>query len=246
VTWLRLHTDIINKPKVQRLPGDLFKALINLWCVAKENGGTLPPIDDIAFSLRASAEAVKAWLDALQQHGLIDAMEDGSLKPHEWDKHQFVSDISTERVQKHRAKQDTAVTRNGDETFPETPPETEQRQSRTESPRAALDREFDEQFWPEYPLKKSRGAAVRAYRTARNRVDLPTILAALRRQRPTWTDPKFTKHAATWLNGECWADDAPAPLPSQSPADIHAGRVKTFRETGFWKDDWGSRPEAAA
>jgi len=115
-----------------------------------------------------------------------------------------------------------------------------------EQPRVALEREFDEQFWPEYPLKKSRGAAVRAYRTARNRVDLPTILAALRRQRPTWTDPKFTKHAATWLNGECWADDAPSTLPSQSAADIHAGRVKTYRETGFWKDDWGNRPEAAA
>lgn len=115
---------------------------------------------------------------------------------------------------------------------------------KTDSARTALDREFEEQFWPEYPLKKSRGAAERAYRTARRAADLETLLAALRRQKPGWTDPQFTKHASTWLNGKCWLDDAPSAKPSAP--DQHAGRVKTFRETGYWNAEWGDRPEAAA
>lgn len=247
MTWLRLHTDILNKPKLQRLPGDLFKVLVNLWCVAKDHGGKLPPVDDIAFSLRASAEDVKAWIDELQRRQLIDALPDGTLQPHEWDQHQYVSDNSTKRVQDHRLKRQQDVSGNGDETFHVTPPEAEQRQNRTESPRAALDREFDEQFWPEYPSKKSRGAAERAYRAARKSVDLPTLLAAVRRQKPAW-DPKFTKHASTWLNGKCWLDDVPVSVAvlQQTPAEVRAGRVKTFRETGYWNAEWGDRPEAAA
>lgn len=113
--------------------------------------------------------------------------------------------------------------------------------------REALDREFAEQFWPEYPAKKSRGAAERAFRTARKLADLDTLLAALRRQKPGW-DPKFTKHAATWLNGKCWLDDAPVSVAAmqQSPAEIRAGRIQTYRQTGYWNAEWGQRPEAAA
>jgi hypothetical protein len=26
-------------------------------------------------------------------------------------------------------------------------------------------------------------------------------------QKPTWSDPQYIKHPATWLNKECWNDE---------------------------------------
>jgi len=37
--WFRVHDDLVDDPKVQRLDPRLFKALVNLWCLASANGG---------------------------------------------------------------------------------------------------------------------------------------------------------------------------------------------------------------
>ena len=68
--------------------------------------------------------------------------------------------------------------------------------------------EFTE-FWDAYPLKKSRGAARKAFAKARQLTTQLVIMrgtthyAAFR----TNQDPSFTKHPATWLNQECWGDE---------------------------------------
>lgn len=114
--------------------------------------------------------------------------------------------------------------------------------------RAALALEFKDRFWPAYPRRDAKVDAEKAFTKARGKVELEPMLAALERQKRIWTDPKFVPYAATWLNGERWLDDAP-PSQTQTPvssADQHAGRVKTYRETGYWNAEWGDRPEAAA
>jgi hypothetical protein len=50
--WFRIYVDLVDDPTVQRLDAALFKALINLGCLASANYGALPPIDEIAFKLR--------------------------------------------------------------------------------------------------------------------------------------------------------------------------------------------------
>ena len=52
--WFRVHTTLLNKAKVQSLPPAEFKALINLWCLAKDNDGTLPVVSEVSFALRMS------------------------------------------------------------------------------------------------------------------------------------------------------------------------------------------------
>lgn len=103
MSWLRLYTDILNDPKVQRLEPALFKAWINLLCLAKEHDGKLPSIPDIAFALREQEETVAMWLGALMTKGLIDQTEE-NLEPHNWNSRQFKSDASAERTQKWREK----------------------------------------------------------------------------------------------------------------------------------------------
>jgi len=80
---------------------------------------------------------------------------------------------------------------------------------------------FDE-FWSVYPAKKAKGAARKAWITATKKATPEAIIAAAARYRD---DPYrgFTKHPATWLNGECWEDEDSEPPPSEAkPGAISA------------------------
>jgi hypothetical protein len=145
--WLRLYHDTLNDPKVQRLPGDTFKAWVNLLCLANmgDERGVLPDLEDIAFALRVSEADALACIATLEGAGLLDRAGDGRLMPHNWHGRQYQSDNVTARVQRHRAaKPKVPQPRNVSETLhatlDETPPETEsetdteqrQKQSRAE------------------------------------------------------------------------------------------------------------------
>lgn len=125
--WFRFYDDALNDPKVQRLPAPLFKAWINLLCIASKNDGGLPELPDLAFMLRRDDAAVAKDLAALEAVGLFDRDGDRCI-PHNWEKRQFKSDVSNERVKRHRQR-----SRNGERNVTETPSESETEQNRTES-----------------------------------------------------------------------------------------------------------------
>ena len=73
-----------------------------------------------------------------------------------------------------------------------------------------------ERFWRQYPKRVAKAAALKAYRAVINK-KLATpdeILAGVMRYAAEreGQDPKYTKHAATWLHGECWADEPVKPI----------------------------------
>jgi hypothetical protein len=129
--WFRLYDAVLDDPKVQRLPDRMFKAWINLLCLASRHGGELPPVQDVAFALRATPQQAVLIVDALSSAGLLDRHDDG-LRIHAWEARQYQSDGSAARMRRHRARQ-----RAGDVTV--TAPESEaesdshQIQSRTEA-----------------------------------------------------------------------------------------------------------------
>jgi len=199
--WFRLYDDLVNDPKVQTLPDDLFKATINLWCLASKNGGELPSNSDIAFGLRVTIERVTEILTELNRLGLVDGR-----KPHNWDARQFKSDVSTERVKQFRKRNETVS-----ETVNETPPE--QIQSRTEQKERAdaqkivFTEEVFEEFWTAYPRKIAKGSARESYRAALARASPEEILDGVKRYVASKPDPKFTKHPASWLDADRWLDE---------------------------------------
>ena len=79
--WFRVYDDLVDDPKVQRLPGETVKSLLNLWCLASQNDGMLPAADDIAFKLRMTPSKVAKLLSVLGECGLIDSDEE-SLENH--------------------------------------------------------------------------------------------------------------------------------------------------------------------
>lgn len=134
--WCRLYESVLHDPKVQRLPGETFKGLINLWCLASASDGVLPPIEDIAFALRTTESKAQALIDHLHDVGLLDVTDDG-LQPHNWNGRQFKSDVSTNRVRQFRERKKD-VPRNSDETFRETPLEQSRAETESERKKASL------------------------------------------------------------------------------------------------------------
>jgi hypothetical protein len=123
--WFRVYNDLVDDPKVQRLDPTLFKALVNLWCLASANDGVLPPIDEMAFKLRMKPEKAQQVLNQLRAVGLVDDDERGA-RPHNWDKRQFTSDGSTSRVKRFRERHGN-VSPPVSETTPETEAEAERK-----------------------------------------------------------------------------------------------------------------------
>ena len=92
-----------------------------------------------------------------------------------------------------------------------------------------FDREFEAEFWPVYPRKVGKGQALKAYRHARKQSDCETITAGARRyaRERAGEDQQFTRHAATWLNGQGWLDE---PAPKPSPRAQAPPRQSAFRQ----------------
>ena len=67
-----------------------------------------------------------------------------------------------------------------------------------------------EDFWSIYPRRKAKGTARRAWERALKCTAESVILDGARRYalERVGQDPTFTKHPSTWLNGECWSDEA--------------------------------------
>ncbi len=104
--WFRFYDEVVDDPKVQRLPPVLFKAWVNLMCMASKNTanrGALPPVDDIAFRLRITKIKVEGLLNSLVHAGLFDWHE-GTAYAHNWKSRQFQDSGSTSRVERYREK----------------------------------------------------------------------------------------------------------------------------------------------
>lgn len=93
------------------------------------------------------------------------------------------------------------------------------------SPPAAASNAFEE-WYGLFPRRVAKGAARKAYEriikkklaTAEELKDGATRYAASVINH----DPKYVKHPATWLNGECWLDE-PDKLPATADARTSAG-----------------------
>ncbi len=119
-----------------------------------------------------------------------------------------------------------------------------------------------------YPHKVGRGAALKAYRSARKKTGKSELLEAVKRYAAATaragTEKRFIPHPSTWLNGERWADEAPAPqanshagviqqsrpgeYQARDPADFDLDdwtvRIRLYRQNGKWAETWGPRPPA--
>ncbi len=118
--WFRFYDTAVNDPKVQRLSPELFKFWVNILCLCSANNGKIPDYGDVGFTLRMEPEEVARLVKALRINHLLERNQDGSFSAHNWEKWQYKSDVSTERVRRFRERH-----RNVSETPPDTETESE-------------------------------------------------------------------------------------------------------------------------
>jgi predicted transcriptional regulator len=115
-----MYDELLDDPKVQRLPAEDFRGWVNLLCLASRNDGKLPSLTDISFALRETLDTVSTLVERLRSAGLIERRSGGADgaydAPYRWKERQYKSDTSTGRVKRFRERSKTVA---------ETPPETE-------------------------------------------------------------------------------------------------------------------------
>jgi len=117
--WLRLYAEFATDSKVQTLSEEDQRRYIMLLCMRCANGNETFHVTDVIFYLRISLEEWAQTLSNLRAKKLVT--EDG--RPITWDKRQFASDSSTDRVRRFRKKQQNGVKQLCN--VPVTPPDTD-------------------------------------------------------------------------------------------------------------------------
>jgi len=203
--WFRFYEEALDDPKVQKLDGETFKGWVNLLALASRHGGKFPAMPDIAFSLRMTEDGARTLVERLLNGGLIDRASGGvdgyTYAPHAWDKRQYKSDTSSERVKRYRQRSKTAT---------ETPPETDTETEYSVSKDTGASADPDKLFWDNataYLGPKSRGMigrwikdytrprvaeAIAAAQVERAVDPIPYIAATLRRKGRHGADDEMT------------------------------------------------------
>ncbi len=121
MTWFRIHDDVINDPKVLKLPEATRWHWLAVLCVASKHDGILPPTSDLALLLRVTPAKAGTIIAALVNAKLLD-FEGGQYHPHNWKGRQYKTDAAdptaASRAKKyrdrkrdgHRDDRDAAVT----------------------------------------------------------------------------------------------------------------------------------------
>jgi hypothetical protein len=134
--WWRAYTASIDHPKLLKLSDAMHRAWYTLMCVASANDGILPPAADIALRLRLKPAKVAEWITHLVRAELFDN-EDGVFRPHNWQKHQYKSDVTdptaAERNKRYRDKKRNERNATVTHKRPEAETEAETEQSRAEA-----------------------------------------------------------------------------------------------------------------
>lgn len=99
-----------------------------------------------------------------------------------------------------------------------------------------LTRWFTQEFWPVYPRKEAKVAALKAARAHLKTAELrAAALRGLTLQLPELTSrpPDKRPHPATWINGRRWEDEAPLPFVSIPTRNPPRGGTGVERKLGF-------------
>ena len=223
MNWFRFYHEALNDPKVQRLPGDVFKAWVNLLCLSSQQPerGSLPTVEDCAFALRCDVVAMADVMQQLANVGLLER-EPGGYAIHNWDGRQRSSDDVTKRVQKHRAKasEDETLQGNEDETLPKRfsnalDKSREETEKSANAPARANGVVYPPgfiRFWNAYPRKVSKDDAFKAWKQLRPMPsDLDEMVRAIAQQKQSdeWREEggRYIPHPGKWLRAGRWKDE---------------------------------------
>jgi len=120
--WFRLYSEFASDPKVQSMPEIMQRRLIMLFCLRCSNVLETLHEDEIIFALAITPEEWETTKQLFVSKCFIRFIS-GKCNVINWNKRQFISDLSTDRVRKYRAKNETLQKRSKSVTV--TPPDSD-------------------------------------------------------------------------------------------------------------------------
>lgn len=135
--WFRMYSEFATDAKVQMMSEAMQRRYLMLMCLRCSNALVTLHDEEIAFQLRISDEELAETKALFIKKGFIDS----AWNLLNWEKRQFASDSSKDRVAKHRAlqKKKQEQTSNGDVTLHETKANgLDTEQNRTEEANASV------------------------------------------------------------------------------------------------------------
>ena len=198
--WIKLHVSLLNDRDFCKLSCASKGLLMQLWVLASEQQGEVSDdLEELRFRLRDSTIKQKD-IDGLVQRGFLTECN------------QVLADAST----------------CSPETETETETETEQRPTASRKNRDTLNSKqqglFD-RFWAEYPKKRSKGQAERAFAKLNPDEQLiETMLSTIKRAKPSndWQkdNGQYIPNPATWLNARGWEDEYNPGTPNRPSQEL--------------------------
>jgi hypothetical protein len=101
--WIKLYCEILEDPKMGKMPEWLFCRCIKLFLIAGREGkdGQLPPVEDMTWTLRLDETNVAQTLQCLAEVGVTLQADDGIWMIVNFSKRQMLSD-GARRTRKYR------------------------------------------------------------------------------------------------------------------------------------------------
>ncbi len=104
-TWIKLYHEILDDPKMGKLSNHLWRRAVELFLLAGREGndGALPPVEEMAWTLRLEKDKLLEDLHGLAEVGVVHEAEPGNWVVTHFAKRQTAL-TSTERVQQFRKR----------------------------------------------------------------------------------------------------------------------------------------------
>lgn len=164
--WFRMYAEFATDPKVQSMDETLQRRFVMFLCLHCSGEFEQLTDDELAFALRISTAELATTRDAFKQKGFLG--DNGKIR--NWNKRQFKSDSSTERVREHRERK-----RNDNETLQKRPQtqitdsDTDSEKNPTSAAPTTNEPEWFADFKLAYPPRAGDQGWRRAHKAARAR-----------------------------------------------------------------------------
>lgn len=106
--WIKLYHEVLDDPKMGRLPDRTWRRCIELFLLAGTTGetGELPSIEDICWKLRIDETTLLEDLAILEKAGIIQVNDNNPVVTHFTERQD--ADTNAERVKHHREQKRTS------------------------------------------------------------------------------------------------------------------------------------------
>lgn len=222
--WFRLYHEFATDPKVQMMSEVNQRRLVMLMCIRCCNVSETFHDEEVAFQLRVS---IDEWMDTkaiFLDKNFID--KDNKLT--NWDKRQYRSDTSTERVRKFREKKKQRC--NVSVTPPDTDTDTDTENNPPISPQGGKNdysKSFEE-WWKLYPRKVGKDVAYRSWKKIgkKNKATVKelsdAIINQVKHNHFSNNGKECIPNPSTWLNQGRWKDEIQTQKPNKANPTTYA------------------------